>query len=487
MLKDAGGSTIWTRDGIAAAADSSDLASTATGNGAALVAFLQSGVGAVARTVLDKDRDTWNVRDFGAKGDGSTDDTAAFLAAIAAVTANGGGRLNIPSGTFIISSTLTITNGITVVGAGVKSVPTSAGTNLKWAGAASGVVINVTGSIEGVELSGFGIDCNSVAGYGLVFDRQRFSSFKHLRIRNYISGGIYIYTTGTAGPNDNFMFNTFENIALESSNVGALGLQLRGTATGNPCHNTFTNVMITHANLALYLNDCDNNLFQQIICLQSFAVPYDVYLSGPTDTAYGARANYFVHLQGVIHATSGTKNLVFGYDRENGQAAPTVDAGAQLLVIGSGNNAAPWTLTERMVGLMSYLVGDPNTAATDVDPSVFGLYRGDLGAKLLWGINNAPREVRGFVSTDGTGPTQWLGITNSGVSMMRVGGMLQTSAAAMPTTGSWTTGDIVWSTVPSFGSMGAGNITVLGWRRMTTGSGNVLNTDWYPMRCLTGT
>jgi hypothetical protein len=245
--------------------------------------------------------------------------------------------------------------------------------------------------------------------------------------------------------------------------------------------------MITHANVALYLNDCDNNLFQQVICLQTSAVSYDVYLSGPTDTAYGARANYFVHLQGVVKATSGTKNLIFGYDRENGQAAPIIDAGAQLLVIGSGNNAAPWTLTERMFGLMSSIVGDPNAAATDVDPSVFGLYRGDLGAKILWGINNSPREVRSFVSTDGSGPTQWLGLTNSGVSQMRVGGMLQMSAATMPTTGAWTTGDIVWSTAPSFGPMGAGNYTVLGWRRMTTGSGNVLNTDWYPMRCLTGT
>jgi hypothetical protein len=61
------------------------LASSA---GAAGIGFIQSGTGAVARTVQDKGRESVSVKDFGVVGDGSTDDTIAFnLARTAARTA----------------------------------------------------------------------------------------------------------------------------------------------------------------------------------------------------------------------------------------------------------------------------------------------------------------------------------------------------------------------------------------------------------------
>ena len=65
----------------------------------------------------------FNIRDFGAVGDGSTDDTPAVLAAIAECSINSG-VLYIPSGTFVIRSSLIFKTDrpFTIAGDGMSSV-----------------------------------------------------------------------------------------------------------------------------------------------------------------------------------------------------------------------------------------------------------------------------------------------------------------------------------------------------------------------------
>lgn len=66
--------------------------------------FTQSGAGAIARTFQDKLRDFVSPRDFGAKFDGTTDDTVAIQCAIDA--AGQGGTVMFPNGTTVLSATL---------------------------------------------------------------------------------------------------------------------------------------------------------------------------------------------------------------------------------------------------------------------------------------------------------------------------------------------------------------------------------------------
>ena len=95
------------------------LASLASNVGSFLVGFIQAGIGAVLRTVQDELRDHISVKQFGARGDGITDDTAAILAA---TTAAVGRALYFPSGTYLISQPIPLDNNSTVYGDGEGSL-----------------------------------------------------------------------------------------------------------------------------------------------------------------------------------------------------------------------------------------------------------------------------------------------------------------------------------------------------------------------------
>ena len=84
------------------------VASNVSDQGSALVGFRQTGASAVGRTVQDKLRESFSVKDFGAVGDGVTDDTAAIQAALSALFSASGGSLYFPKGTFKITAKLTI-------------------------------------------------------------------------------------------------------------------------------------------------------------------------------------------------------------------------------------------------------------------------------------------------------------------------------------------------------------------------------------------
>jgi len=118
----------------------------------------------------DKGAHLYNIRDFGAKGDGKTLDTAALQAAIDTCTRDGGGTVLVPSGTFVIGTTelksnvtLHLAASATLLGSGdgkdyhaVDAIPLSGDSTLvdgNWALLfavdATNVTIEGSGTIDG--------------------------------------------------------------------------------------------------------------------------------------------------------------------------------------------------------------------------------------------------------------------------------------------------------------------------------------------------
>jgi hypothetical protein len=140
------------------------------------ISYRQAGAAAIARPAQDKMREFASVRDFGAKGDGVTDDTAALQAAFNAATALRG--LFFPPGRYCISDTLKAPIALSSFqlsgSSGYDGVrgPINHGlaTSLLWIGPADQTKAMVQfDQSSGVRWKGISLNCDGKASFGLQF------------------------------------------------------------------------------------------------------------------------------------------------------------------------------------------------------------------------------------------------------------------------------------------------------------------------------
>lgn len=153
--------------------DANGLPTATVGVDSSLDVFIQTGSGATPRSVTSKLRDVVSVKDFGAQGDGVTDDTAAIQAA-----ENAAGAIYWPAGTYLITSTINLNHSRDRkwVGDGFNAQEIGTythGTIIKWGGAANGLMFDgrISGgnNVSGFVLQDIRVDGAGVASRGFMF------------------------------------------------------------------------------------------------------------------------------------------------------------------------------------------------------------------------------------------------------------------------------------------------------------------------------
>lgn len=217
--------------------------------GSSLVGYIQAGTGAVARTVQGRLREVVSAKDFGAVGDGATDDAAALQTAFDYVAANGG-TLFIPAGTYLLQAdNIELTSAakpFRVVGDGMYNTTLKRAANLSQP-------INM-GNFDDWSLSDFAIDGGFAeypvnASHGVAFFNCNNVTVERIYVYNYKNTGILGYYedySPSTQDNNNRVVDCLVD-GLNNSNNGILLANMwashiinchavRIGKTGSPCY-----------------------------------------------------------------------------------------------------------------------------------------------------------------------------------------------------------------------------------------------------------
>jgi hypothetical protein len=170
-----------------------------------------------------------NVKDFGAAGDGSSNDTDAVAAAIAAVA--NGGTVYFPTGTYMIDpDSLVIGDGTNSADSTVQGVSlrgdasafyNSGGSVLK-ARSAGTSMLGVAGPIEGISIENLTFDCEGVVSNGWTIYSVKNSTFRNFIIRDFTGYGIFA-SCRTSGATNFASHNIFERFIIYTIGLADFG------------------------------------------------------------------------------------------------------------------------------------------------------------------------------------------------------------------------------------------------------------------------
>lgn len=261
-LRDSLNNLIWNVDNVS---NQSGIGAISISSGSASVGYIGQATTAVSSNVQSKLRENISVKDFGAKGDGITDDTVAIQLALTYLLTTGrGGKLYFPAGTYLISSSINIYPKTFIYGDGrettvilsahlgdcfVTSSPINSSVDMT-------VVIKDIG-MRNTNASNIGAGYNDVGGtfihvenvkivgftYGVILDQSELVRINNCDFESQIAGGSSMWLVN--GPDHSFTTS------------------LLGTSTGSQIINPTSMALITAcynlngANTYLYVENAD--------------------------------------------------------------------------------------------------------------------------------------------------------------------------------------------------------------------------------------
>lgn len=362
------GSVAWSSDNIS---DVSFLLANfiKTTGTASMISTLATPTGAVSRTQLSKNNDVLSVKDFGAVGDGSTDDTAAINLAMAQSIIGKGSTPGVciffPDGIYRITAALSYTHTICMIGSSWRLKYTAGGT-INAVLSIIGDPVNAyavvhTVFIEGSIINGAILDGQGHATNGLTLQGVVSSQISQMRVTNVISAGVSCFwcqqttfdhlqvsadfeafsTTPQYGIIiDNISSaNILNQVNIDHVSVDGIWLKyglntmiIGGTTEGNGGWGVRCDGAVSP------FRQCYNNTFLQV----------DVEANTAGDYLFG-----FSSFFNSVYATNSSSNpgIVF-----NGDSHYNIIAGGAM---GGGSNATAGTYGNAILGIGSFSLTDP--------------------------------------------------------------------------------------------------------------------------------
>jgi hypothetical protein len=382
-----------------------------------------------------------NVQDFGAVGDGLQDDTAAFVACIAALTR--GQTMYVPKGVYVVTAALTINKSINIVGESKFDSIIYAngfGTDVS--------IFDFTGTtgarIQDLRMENISLWSDNNLARGMTLTWVNKSSFSNL----------YFYNLYRGVGGDNAWSNNWKN-------VSAYNITTELFNYGSECNNNHfdkvefrgaTGIKVTGNTAALKFTACD---FEGITSTSGYGCLL-APVTGTTISGVVFDGCYFENIKGAAISCDGADaNSVKGLVVKG-----CYFFGGRTLIHGTAGTAVNALVLFNISGFR-------------ISENMFMDWQDNAIFRSATESNGAVENNILSITPALTNPANRM--SASVIVRNNTYGRREEYSSSAPSSGTYTVGDFVWNLAPS---LDANDMVLLGWSRATTGSGHVIGTDW---------